>query len=352
MKKGVNVLKGYIFLLIFIIMFIVSGCSEEKAVKPIKSKEPMSVDKKIDFVERDIAQSIRSELSDMDIVVSNCLLNGNEKYVFYYKTIEEDLKETIHQYSYEETEGWQKEEVSWGNVINGKLAKGESLSFINYGFDNKLYALYQKNGESLTYNLYKIDEAKNEVDKVQLSCLGKQGDIDSMPVYVGVFESGNVLIQKANGEVEWYDPVTGEQKGFYSGMLHKLFMGRDKFYAVNNMNSQVVKVLEDGGKEVEIFSLEEEALLRSDSVGTELQVEVFENEDDDIYIMTPSGIFEVNVTTKSKEKLISASENKAFSSAGSNTMGLLEKDGNIVLMRQEAVEEGIKLYAFEYVLGK
>lgn len=33
-------------------------------------------------------------------------------------------------------------------------------------------------------------------------------------------------------------------------------------------------------------------------------------------------------------------------------MGLLEKDGNIVLMSQEAVEEGIQLYAYEYVLGK
>ena len=225
------------------------------------------MDKKNDFVEKDIAQSIRNELSDMDIVVSNCLLNGNEKYIFYCKTIEEEtLKETIYQYSYEESEVWQKEEVSWGNVIKGKLAKGETLSFISYGFDMKLYALFQNNGDSLPYNLYKIDEETNEVDKVQLSCLGKQDNLESMPVYVGVFQSGNVLIQKANGEVEWYDSNTGEQKGFYSGMPHKLFMGRDNFYAVDNMNSQIVKVSEDSGKEVEIFSLKDEALLRSDRV--------------------------------------------------------------------------------------
>lgn len=231
------------------------------------------MDKKNDFVEKDIAQSIRNELSDMDIVVSNCLLNGNEKYIFYCKTIEEEtLKETIYQYS--------------------------------------------------------------------------------LPVYVGVFQSGNVLIQKANGEVEWYDSNTGEQKGFYSGMPHKLFMGRDNFYAVDNMNSQIVKVSEDSGKEVEIFSLKDEALLRSDRVGTELQIEVFENGDDDIFIMTPSGIFEVDDATKRKVKLISASESKAFNNVGNNTMGLLEKDGNIVLMSQEAVEEGIQLYAYEYVLGK
>ncbi len=343
----------YIFLLMFIILFLVSGCSEKNEMEPIKSKEPVSVDEKNDFVEKDIAQSIRNELSDTDIVVSNCLMNGNEKYIFYCKTIEEEtLKETIYQYSYEESDVWQKEEVSWGNVIKGKLAKGESLSFISYGLDMRLYALFQNNGNGLTYNLYKIDEETNEIDKVQLSCLGKQDNLESMPVYVGVFQSGNVLIQKANGEVEWYDPNTGEQKGFYSGMPHKLFMGRDNFYAVDKMNSQIVKVSEDSGKAVEIFSLEEEALLRSDSVGTELQVEVFENRDDDIFIMTPSGVFEVDEATKRRVKLISASESKAFSNAGNNTMGLLEKDGNIVLMSQEAVEEGIQLYAYEYVLGK
>lgn len=74
----------------FIILFLVSGCSEEKEVKPIKSKEPISVDKKNDFVERDIAQSIRSELSDTDIVVSNCLLNGNEK--IYIKLMKIQMK--------------------------------------------------------------------------------------------------------------------------------------------------------------------------------------------------------------------------------------------------------------------
>ena len=79
---------------------------------------------------------------------------------------------------------------------------------------------------------------------------------------------------------------------------------------------------------------------------------VFENGDDDIFIMTPSGIFEVDDATKRKVKLISASESKAFNNVGNNTMGLLEKDGNIVLMSQEAVEEGIQLYAYEYVLGK
>lgn len=172
-----------------------------------------------------------------------------------------------------------------------------------------------------------------------------------MPVYVGVFESGNVLIQKANGEVEWYDPNSDEQKGFYSGMPHKLFMGRDNFYAVDSMNSNIVKVSEDGGKEVEIFSLEGEALLCSDSVGTELQVEVFENGDDDIFIMTPSGIFEVDEATKRKEKLISASVSNVVGSVGKSMMGLVEKDGSFVLMSQEAVEEGTKLYAFEYVSG-
>ena len=132
----------------FIILFLVSGCSEKNEMEPIKSKEPVSVDEKNDFVEKDIAQSIRNELSDTDIVVSNCLMNGNEKYIFYCKTIEEEtLKETIYQYSYEESDVWQKEEVSWGNVIKGKLAKGESLSFISYGLDIMFYALYQKNGK-------------------------------------------------------------------------------------------------------------------------------------------------------------------------------------------------------------
>ncbi len=83
-------MNRYIFLLMFIILFLVSGCSEEKEVKPIKSKEPISVDKKNDFVERDIAQSIRSELSDTDIVVSNCLLNGNEK--IYIKLMKIQMK--------------------------------------------------------------------------------------------------------------------------------------------------------------------------------------------------------------------------------------------------------------------
>lgn len=347
------VLNRYIFLLMFIILFLVSGCSEEKEVKPIKSKEPISVDKKSDFVERDISQSIRSELSVMDVVVSNCLLDVKGKYVFYYKTInEENLKETFYKYSYDKSEGWRKEEVPWGNVIKGKLAKGASLSFICCGFDMKLYALFQNNADSLTFDLYKINEETNEVDKVPLSCLGKKDDMESIPVYVGVFESGNVLIQKANGDVEWYDPSSGEQEGFYNGMPHKLFMGRDQFYAVDNMNSQIVKISEDGGKAVEIFSLEEEALLRSDSVGTELQIEVFEKEEEEILIMTPSGIYELDEATKRKEKLISASEGKAFSSAGDNIMGLLEKDGNVVLMSQEAVEEGIKMYVFEYALGK
>ena len=76
-------MNRYIFLLMFIILFLVSGCSEKNEVEPIKSKEPVSVDEKNDFVEKDIAQSIRNELSDTDIVVSNCLMNGNEKYIFY-----------------------------------------------------------------------------------------------------------------------------------------------------------------------------------------------------------------------------------------------------------------------------
>lgn len=344
-------MKKYICMTMCMVLFVLMGCSEQEKSEPVVSTAPVPVNK--GYAEKDISDGIRDKLTVMDIVVSNCFVNQKEQYSFFYKTInEENLQETIYQYSYDEVEGWKKEQVSWWDKIKDTLGKGYSLSAVNYGMDLNLYALFCNNTDGLVYELYKINEETDEVKKVELTCLGRQEDMESMPVYVGAFASGNVLVQKANGEITWYDVISGEQVGGYSGMSHKLFMGYVSFFAVDNLNTQIVEVSENKGEASEIFSLKDEVLLSSDSAGTELHVEVSENWDEDVFVMVPTGIYKINRGTKKSEKLILGSESKAIGSVGYSMMGLVERNGNLLLMSQEAIEEGVKLYASEYVKGE
>ena len=123
-------MKKYICMTMCIVLFLLMGCSEQKKSEPIVSTAPVFVNKS--YTEKDISDGIRDELTVMDIVVSNCFVNLKEQYTFYYKTInEENLQETIYQYSYDEVEGWRKEQVSWWSKLKDVWGKGYSLSAIN-----------------------------------------------------------------------------------------------------------------------------------------------------------------------------------------------------------------------------
>lgn len=328
----------------FMVFVSLAGCGKGDMEKLEKETILSEND---EFVESDISENLMNIMTSEDVITSFISVDGNGDYVLYGQNIEDG---TINKYVYGEDKDWGISKVIWNDKLTKKLDKRDSLRWINVGYDRNLYALYSRVNEDseIIHDLYRINEETQAVDKVKLSCFGIP--TDELIMYVGVFEDGNILVQKENGEIEWFDIHSGEIKGTYNEPVHKLFMGHSQFYTVDGSNSEVNMIFENDGTVTEIFSLEDEVLLDSDSSRTLLYVEIYESENEDVFMLVPSGIYEVDLTEKSNKKILSNYGSNNTHVTKYESLGFVEKEGAFAKISIEALDEGDKIYCYEYKL--
>ncbi|MCM1245618.1 MAG: hypothetical protein NC293_08265 [Roseburia sp.] len=335
-----------ILVCIVVVFVLLAGCGKTDTETP--EKETI-LSEKDEYVESNIGEEFENIMTSEDVIMSFLSVDRNGEYVLYGKNFENG---TIYKYIYGEEKGWKSDKVEWNDKLIKKIGKSDSMRWINVGYDGNLYVLCSKvdeESEKLIYDLYCINDDTQSVDKVKLSCFGIP--TDETITYIGAFGNGNILVQNEKGSIEWFDISTGEIEGTYNEPVHKLFMGDREFYAVDGSNSKVNMISEHDGTVTEIFSLEDEVLLNSNNSSTLLYVEVYENENQDVFVLVPSGIYEVNLTEKGNKEIVS---NYGLESNTNITkyesLGFVEKEGTFAKISTETLDEGVNIYCYEYNL--